>query len=126
GEGADSRKEGKPLAEIAAVAVTVPVATAAAEQADAQVLRHGEVGEDLAPLRELTDAARAPLPRPPPHEVAAVEDDAPRPRGQEPHNGLEQGRLADAIAAHEADHVARRHAEGDVPEDLALPVGDLH
>ena len=38
---------------------------------------------------------------------------------------LEQRGLAHAVAAHEADHAARRHLERDIPEHLALAVGHV-
>src|SRR6266545_856342 len=58
-------------------------------------------------------------------ELDAGQRDAPRARGQEAHDGLEEGGLADAVPAHEADHATLRHVERDIPEDLALPVGDV-
>ena len=85
------------------------------EQAHAQVLRHGQVREDLAPLGHVADPAGGALLGPAPREVGPVEGDAAAARGRSPIMRLEQRGLAHAVPAHEADHAARRHRRARRP-----------
>src|SRR5713101_6642554 len=95
------------------------------EEADAEVFRHGEVREDLAPLRDIADAVGGALFRAQAAQVGTVERDAAGTHGQQAHDRLEQRGLADPVASHQTDDAAVRDLERDVPEHLALPVGDV-
>src|SRR5206468_1649974 len=50
------------------------------------------------------------------------EHDPPRPRRGKPHDAPHGGRLAGAVAAEQADHVARAHFQREIEEDVALAV----
>src|SRR6266849_6569657 len=55
----------------------------AAEECHAQVLLHGQMGENLAPLRDVADAGARPTVWRPPGDLGAVEAHLPAPRRQE-------------------------------------------
>ena len=85
--------------------------------AQLEVVEHGEVAEDAAPLRHQRDArAEDRLGRLAGH-VAPVERARGRPPApMQPGDGAEQRRLARAVGADQRHQLARAHLEGDVAE----------
>src|SRR3954466_1114173 len=79
------------------------LAAASGRLADRDVLRDRQPGKDLAPLRDVADAAPRPLVRREPGHVLVLEPDGPGTDGQHPHDAPEQRRLADAVTAEERD-----------------------
>ncbi len=91
-----------------------------------QVLVHGELGEDFAPLGHVADAGgddgvgrRA-------GDVAAVEDNAPRVGAHEARDRPQGGALAAAVGAEERHDLARADRERHVLQRAALAIGDRH
>src|SRR5690606_9135609 len=74
-----------------------------------QVLAHGQVVEDDALLRAVGYAERAPRRRIEGRDGPALEADRAAPRTQMSGEKLHQGALADAVAAQQAQNLARRH-----------------
>ena len=87
-----------------------------------EVLPHGEVGEDAPVLRDEADAgARHPVRRPA-GDVAALPHDAAGVGRSESHDRPHGGRLADPVAAQQADALARRHLHRHAEEHPRKPV----
>ena len=88
----------------------------------AQVLLHRQLREDLASLRHVADAE--PCARFGRHlrQLDAIERDRARVRREQPHDALQQGGLAHAVAPHQARPRARGDVQPDVPEDVAAAV----
>ena len=89
---------------------------------DTQVLGHGEVGEDLAPLRHDGEAR----PRPPVGrhvgDVGLAEDDAATAHRNQAGKTAQQRRLAGAVAAQHRHAGTRLDGQVDVPQDLRAAV----
>ena len=95
---------------------------APAEAAHRQVLPDREPGEDRVFLRDVAEAKpHAPLGGHP-RDVLPVEASGAARRGQLAHDGLQQRRLADAVAAQNRHRAGRGHVKGHVEEHLAPPV----
>ena len=78
--------------------------------ADAQVLVDRDVGEDLTLLGHVGDADAGNPEGALAGEIAAVEAHLPAGRRHQPHDGLQRGRAARAVAPEQADDLARRNA----------------
>ena len=105
--------------------IDVTVAGQAARQglhAEQQVFAHRELGNDLPALGHVADAPPGAavgrqgrhLPLLQVHRTAAL--------AQQADHGLEQGGLADPIAADQAHHLTRLHGEVHIAQDVALAV----
>ena len=99
-----------------------PASRGGASRGPSRVLLDGEAREDLAPLRHVADAGARALVRRRRRELAVGEPDAAGGGRHEAHQRPQQRRLADAVAAEERRHLARRHLERDVPQDVAAAV----
>ena len=76
--------------------------------AELEIVPHRQLGEDVAALRHVGDAAPDQRARRQVGDVGAVEADAARARRQHAEHGLEHGRLAGAVRAdHRGDGAAR-------------------
>src|SRR5215470_2868934 len=96
------------------------------EKAQAQVLRHAQVGQDAPFFRYVGDARPRHLVGGQARELTAVEDDAPLTRGHQAHDAPQGGSLARSVSTDERHHLARVHAEGDALKDVRLAVVGLH
>ena len=74
--------------------------------ADVEIFPHGEIGEDAAILGHETKAAPGDLERPQPRNLFAKKANHAVALRNEPHQRLDRGRLAGAVAAHESHHLA--------------------
>jgi len=91
-------------------------------QADAQILLDGQLRKDVASLRHVADAEpRAALGRTA-DEIDACELDPAGGRRQQPHDALQERRLAHAVATHQARPRSRRDDEIDIPQRVAAAV----
>jgi hypothetical protein len=97
-------------------------AIAASSQPDTQILLHRELGKDLAPLRDVANAEAGTGIGPRSSQIAAIERKLARGQGQKSHDALEQGRLAHAVATHEAGARPLWHRHVEVPESVAPAV----
>jgi hypothetical protein len=79
---------------------------AGAEHRQAEVLAHGEVRQHAALLGNPRDAAPDDLVRLEPRDVLAAQRHASARGARDAHDGQERGRLAGAVAADEAHHLA--------------------
>ena len=95
---------------------------AVAIEAGAQVLHHSEQLEDAPVLRHVTDAEAGELVRRHACDGLALEQDFALARIDQPHDGLERGALADAVAAQQPDHLAGTDLQRDAVQDVALAV----
>src|SRR5438552_10605404 len=93
--------------------------------AEHEVLVDGQRGEDVASLRDVADAEPGALVGRPTGNVPAAELDRSRARRQEAHDRLEKRRLPDAVAPHDAHHLAVADRQSDVRQDPALAVVDV-
>ena len=88
--------------------------------------KHGELGEDVAPLRNVAHAGIDHLPRCAIGGVAAVELDPARADGKQAEDGLEHGRLAGAVGAdHGGDGAAPDPGRGAVEDRHLAVAGEL-
>jgi hypothetical protein len=99
---------------------------AVAVEPGAQVLHHGEQAEDAPVLRHIADAEAGKLVGGQAGDGIAVEQHAAVARLHQAHDGLERGRLADAVTAEQAHHFTRLHVQGDAVKDVALAVIGVH
>src|SRR5207247_476079 len=84
---------------------------------DLEVLLDGEIGKDAAILGRVADAHARPLVRRPPRDLLALEANDAAARWQEPHDRIDGGRLAGAVATHETDRLAGADGQRDRAED---------
>src|SRR5690349_16184523 len=82
-------------------------------QAHEEVFVNGEIRKDRAALRDVADARARPPVRLPARDIPAVEGNAALACLDYSHDCLEQGRLADAVAPHQTDHLASGHLDAD-------------
>ena len=94
------------------------------DEADAEVFQDGHVGENFPALRHVTDALPGAAVGRQCGEGLVLERDSPGAGPQQAHDALEQGGLADAVTPHEADDLAARNVQVDVPQYLAFAVTD--
>src|SRR5882724_3562040 len=85
----------------------------AREGSDHHVVLDGEIAEGLDDLERAAQAQCADLVRGHPRDVAAVEEDAALVRGVEARDDIEEGGLARAVRADDADDLARGGAQRD-------------
>ena len=76
---------------------------------DADVLEHGELGKDFGDLEGARHAQRDPLVGGEAGDVAAVEQDRPGGRREEPADQVEEGGLAGAVRSDDRAQLALRH-----------------
>jgi hypothetical protein len=86
-----------------------------------QILVHGELREDTAPLRHLGDPAPHNGPGIHGIQAHAVEldgalGDLAMLKRQQPGDGPQEGRLAGAVGAQQRDDLAVRHLQGHAPQ----------
>src|SRR5207247_9235103 len=112
GETAEARSEG--------FADALPIALDVAPHLE--VLEHGHLREDDPPLGHIREAAGQDLIGPQPGDLLAVEAHVPARDLHEADDALERGRLAGAVGADDAYHLARAHVEGAVMKDGHLAV----
>ena len=99
---------------------------ALAEAAPAPVVPHLEVlldreaGEHVVVLRDVADAPVDELVGLEAGDVRAVEGDLAGPHGDEPEHGLQEGRLAGAVRADDADQLLAGDVDGAAVEDVDL------
>src|SRR6202521_2186063 len=92
---------------------------------DADILEHGELGENLGNLERSGHAERDPLMRGEPRDIAAVEIDGAGGRRKESADQVEEGGLAGAVRSDDGAqfalcHIKRDAADGDeIAETLA-------
>ncbi len=96
-------------------------------RADLQVLRDGEIAEDLAGgLRAMVDADGDDPLRPLGRQVGlfvGLEKDFPLARAQQSGDGGQRRRLARAVGADQGDNLAVPHGEGDAAHGMGAPLG---
>src|SRR3989441_5098301 len=85
---------------------------------DLEVLLDGEIGKDAAILGRVADAHARPLVGRTPRDLLALEAHDAAARWQEPHDRIDGGRLAGAVATHETDRLAGADGQRDRSEDL--------
>ncbi len=89
---------------------------------DAQVFLHGEQPEDATVFRNPGDALAREVVGGHPGDAALLEGDLALGGSHEPHDRLERGGLADAVAAEQSHYLARLDLEGDTVQDVRLSV----
>ena len=94
------------------------------DEADAKIFEDGHVGENFSALRDIADALPGAAVGRQCGERLVVERDGAGTGPQQAHDAFQQGGLADAVAAHEANDLADRHVQVDVPQHLAVAVTD--
>src|SRR5437762_10704037 len=87
-----------------------------------KVVLDGEVWKNFPALRRIGEPPPHPAIRAVLRDVHSLKPDATGLGSQQAHHGLQQRRLPDAVPPHQADHLARLHLKGDVPENVALPI----
>jgi hypothetical protein len=87
------------------------------DEADAEVLLDGEVGKNIAALRDIADAGASAGVGGEAGEAFAIERDGAGAERAEAHHGAKRGRLAHAVAAHEGDELAFAHLERDAAKN---------
>src|SRR5262245_28744677 len=102
------------------------LADTVAVEPGAQVLHHGQKPEDAPVFGHVGDADAGKLVRGQTRDQPPLIEDAPGAGTDEPHDGLERGALANAIASNQRDHLAATHLERDAIEDMALAVVRVH
>ena len=91
-------------------------------EAHLEVLLHGEAREDLTPLGHVADTGAHAVVAGGLGDVVSIQCNAAGGRGDEAHQRLEQGRLADAVAPEQRGHLAHRHLEAEVAQDVGTAV----
>ena len=86
------------------------------------VLGHAELGEDLAPLRHVGDAAARAPKRRNFGDLGAIQPHRARRDRQQAHDALQQGGLARPVAAENGEALAPRKGEGYGTEHLRAAV----
>src|SRR5206468_3493055 len=94
------------------------------DRADAQILPDGEVRENVAALRNITDAVAGALVGLEAKEFDLIERHGTDVGLHQADDGFERGGFADAVAAHEADNLAGQDFEVDSAEDARAVVGN--
>src|SRR6185312_11736827 len=89
--------------------------------AQQQVLLDGEAWKDVTVLRHIAKPQAGDAVAGQPGDVAPLEADAAG-GGNFPHDGLDRGRAADAVAAEQTHHLTRGNVEVDALQDVALAV----
>jgi hypothetical protein len=95
---------------------------AIARRHDVEVLLHGQVGEDPAPLGQQPQAAREAVADGALVDPLAGQPDLPFARRQQAQNGLQRGRLAGAVVAEEGEDLPGVEREGHVVDHRAIAV----
>ena len=98
------------------------LARADAEHAELQIFEHGQVRQHAPLLGDPGDAAPHDLVRGQPGEVLAAQAHAAARGARQAHDGSQRGRLAGAVAADEADHLALADGERHALQDVGLAV----
>jgi len=93
--------------------------------ADLQILQHSERGKNLAPLRDVANAGAHAGVRIPARNLDAVQRNGSAGDFAQAHEALERGRLADAVAAHQADDLVRRDGKAHVTQDARAADGNI-
>jgi hypothetical protein len=86
------------------------------------ILLNRQSAKDAGFLRQITQTQDSPAVHGQRSDVAPVQQDPARVGLHQPHDRIEAGRLAGAIRAQQADHLAAMHFEADVMKDGALVV----
>ncbi len=94
--------------------------------ADLEVLAHGEVREDPAALGDVADAVTGHFEGGPGGDGRPLEADGPGADTHETEDGVERGRLADAVAPHDHRQLIRGHLERHAVQHVALAVVRVH
>jgi hypothetical protein len=87
-----------------------------------QVLADREIAEDAPLFRDVPDPLARDTVGRQPGQVAAPQNDAPRPRRNQSDDALERRRLAGAVASEETDDLTLADVEREVEEDVAIAV----
>ena len=95
---------------------------AAGLEPQTKIVLDREVWKNFPALRRIGEPPPHPAIRAVLRDVHSLKPDATGLRSQQAHHGLQQRRLPDAVPPHQADHLARLHLKGDVPENVALPI----
>ena len=106
-QGLEAREPGKDPAD------RLLLLAAVGRDPHADIVVDGEVREDAAPLRHVPEPEPRPFARPLPGEVEARVADDPAGRGDDAHDGLEEGGLAHAVVAEHADDLPLLDREVD-------------
>src|SRR5215813_4760640 len=112
----------KALVDLVQELLPLPLVEPRAVEAGAEVLEHGEQAEDPPLFGHPGDAERREAVCRHAVEVPSFERDPSARPAHEPHDCLECGRLADAVAADQADDLARPDLDRHAVEDVGLPV----
>jgi hypothetical protein len=102
-----------------------PVGPVAPDGAQAQVVHHGQAGEDPASFRHVRDAQFDDRLRGQAIDPLAGELDAPALRMQEARDGPQRGRLAGAVGAEDDPDLARKDFERRPGHGRHGAVGDM-
>ena len=113
-----SRRTGKQRQH--AVAGFLPVI--ARHQAKREILFHRQLGEQPAPLGHIGDAALRHFMGRQCGEICVVQHHPPRARPHQAHDCLQRRGLAGAVAAQQAQHLARREFERHAAQHLHMAV----
>ena len=92
------------------------------EQAEAQIVEHGEAGKDAAPLRHVGDAGARPLVGAPGPDLGAVEPDAAGGPVHQPEDRAHQRGLAHTVAAEHGEELAVADAQAHILQCAAIAV----
>jgi hypothetical protein len=127
GQGAGQR--GQPLAELGEqlqdlLAAGLSLLSGQGVAGHAQVVLHGQVGQQAAALGDNRDAGLADPFRAPAGEISVVEQDGADLRAQDAADGQDQGRLTCAVRAEEGGDLAGRDLDRDVFDDRAAAALD--
>src|SRR5260370_1008045 len=93
-----------------------------AQDSQAQILGHAQVGQDPPLLGHIGDAGARHLVGGQLRELAAVEGDGAAARGDQPHDALERRRLARAVPADERHDLTGADRERDALQDVRVAV----
>ncbi len=87
-----------------------------------EVFLRAQAGQDAAALRHVADAEAAALVRRPLRDIDAVDDDLAPGRRHQAHDGLQQGGLAHAVVADDADRLAFAQRQRDAAQHRHLAI----
>src|SRR5690606_13067624 len=112
----------QPRKEAVDVVVELAPLRTADQPADLEVLLDRQLREDLAPLRHESDAGARPVVGGHVRDVATEKSDAACGRAELPHQAAHRRRLADAVAADQADDLALPDRKVDALQDRRVTV----